>query len=127
MSRFYDALIEQDYRVFLDIKSIGPGLRWETAIQSSLEDAVEHGFVLLLLSPDYLCSVHCEKEREMALRILGSRTPSNIVPVIVRDPDYVNRQLPTDLHNLPCIDTTKGSVVQNITALLHDLKSRPMI
>lgn len=125
--QIYDALIEQDYRVFLDINSIAAGSRWGTAIQSSLEDAVEHGFVLLLLSPDYLCSPTCENEREMALKILGSRTTSNIVPVIVRDPDYVYHHLPANLHNLECIDTTKGSIVQNITALLHHLKNRPMI
>jgi hypothetical protein len=124
--QIYDALIEQDYRVFLDMKSITPGACWETVIPSSLEDAVEHGFVLLLLSPDYLCSAYCEREREMAFKILGSRTTSNIVPVIVRDPDYVYHQLPADLNDLQCIDTTKGSIVQNVSALLRHLKSRPM-
>jgi TIR domain len=98
--QIYDALTEQDYRVFLDFNSIPPGLRWQTEVQSSLEDAVEHGFALLLLSPDYLCTAYCEKEREMALKSLGSRATSNIVPVIVRDPDYVYHRLPANLHNL---------------------------
>jgi proteasome beta subunit len=43
--------------------------------------------VLLLLSPEYLTSAWCEMEREWALKTLGSRPLSNIVPVIVRDPD----------------------------------------
>ena len=91
-----------------------------------LEEALEHGFVLLLLSYDYLTNIWCKKERELAFKILASR-PSNIVPVIVRDADYVKRQLPMHLppnlpHGLVMIDITEA----DIPSLLHLLKTRPM-
>jgi len=124
--RIYDALIEQDYRVFLPRRSLTPGMDFQKAIHVALEDAVEQGFVLLLLSPGYLTSKWCEAERRWALETLGSRPVSNIVPVIVDQPDYVYRHLPADLRNLHCIGPTKGSIVQDIAALLHDLKSRQM-
>jgi TIR domain len=124
--QIYDALVEQDYRAFLDTASLTAGSDWQKTIQAALEDALEHGFVLLLLSPEYLTSAWCQEEREWALNALGSRPVSNIVPVIVRDPVSVYRQLPADLRKLQCIDTTKGSIVQNISMLLRDLKSRAM-
>jgi hypothetical protein len=124
--QIYDALVEQDYRAFLDIRSLTAGINWQTAVQSAIEDAAEHGFVLLLLSPEYLTSRACENERLLAFEAVRSKRKSNIVPVIVRDPNGVYRQLPPDLQALQCEDMTKGSIAQNITALLHHLKSRPM-
>jgi hypothetical protein len=124
--QIYDALVEQDYLAFLDVSAAAGFDDWLTTAQTALEDATERGFVLLLLSPDYLTSEWCKLEREWALKALGERPVSNIVPVIVRDPPSVYSQLPADLQNLQCIDTTKGSIVQNITALLHHLKTRPM-
>lgn len=125
-TQIYDALIEQDYRAFLDVKSLTAGMDWQTVMQAALDDALEQGFVLLLLSPEYLTNALCKEQREWALKILRLRPVSNIVPVIVRDPDSVYDQLPSDLRNLQCIDMTKGSFTQDITALLHHLKSRPM-
>jgi hypothetical protein len=126
-TQIYDALVEQDYRVFFDRRSLSPSMDWSRAVVTALEDAVAHGFVLLLLSPEYLTSAWCEKEREWALNALGSKPKSNIVPIIVRDPETVYNSLPADLRNIQCIDTTKGPIVQTVTALLHQLKSRPMI
>jgi hypothetical protein len=124
--QIYDALIAEDYRAFLDIRSISAGVVWEDTIHAALEDALQHGFVLLLLSPDYLSSDACRRERERALTILGSRPLSNLVPVIVRDPTAVYALLPPDLSQLQCADVTKGSIVQNILELLRHLKERPM-
>jgi hypothetical protein len=124
-SLIYDALLEQDYSVFFDRKSLqAPG--WEHATHNALEDAVKTGFVLLLLSPDYLTSKWCKAERESAFEMLGSKPISNVVPVIVRDPATVFLQLPPDLRELQCVDVTQGSAAENVTRLLRDLKSRPM-
>jgi hypothetical protein len=125
-NQIYHALVEQDYRAFAYIQSLKAGMEWRSTIQAGLEDALEHGFVLLLLSPDYLTNIFCKKEREFALKTLGSTPRCNIVPVVVRDPDSVYRQLPLDLSHLQCPDMTKGSIARNITALIRDLKSRPM-
>lgn len=124
--QIYDALVEQDYLAFLDVTAAAGFDDWLTAAQTALEDAAERGFVLLLLSPDYLTSEWCKWEREWALKALGERPVSNIVPVIVRDPQSVYSQLPADLQNLQCIDLTKESIGQDVAALLHDLKSRQM-
>ena len=62
--QIYDALVEQDYRAFLDTASLTAGSDWQKTIQAALEDALEHGFVLLLLSPEYLTSAWCQEERE---------------------------------------------------------------
>jgi hypothetical protein len=125
-NRIYDALLEQDYRIFFDRKSLAAGENWQNAIHNALEDAVRNGFVLLLLSPDYLTSAWCKAEREAAFEMLGSKPVSNIVPVIVRDPEAVVLQLPPDLRDLQCIDVSQGSVAENVARLLRDLKSRPM-
>jgi hypothetical protein len=125
VQQIHDALVEQDYRVFFD-QLLTAGVDFRAKLQFELENAVEHGFVLLLLSPEYLTSPWCAKERQAVFDILGSRPVSNIVPVIVRDPKTVYAKLPPDLQNLQCHDMTKGPVVRNIMALMRDLKTRPM-
>jgi hypothetical protein len=124
--QIHEALVAQDYRIPLGGDTFDPLPDWQAQVQSSLNDALDHGFVLVLLSPEYLTSPNCKLEREWALDILASRPVSNIVPVIIHDPEAVYRHLPGDLRNLQCIDVTKGSIAQNVAALLSSLKSRPM-
>jgi hypothetical protein len=120
-------LTAEDFRVLDELTSIGSGgFNIMQQVRSEIEDALDHGFVLLLLSPEYLNSVSCQKEREEAFAILGTRPLSNIVPVIVRDPQTVYRQLPANLSHLQCLDVSRGGVAQNVAALLHHLKTTPM-
>jgi hypothetical protein len=125
-NQIYDALLEQDYSVFFDRKSLKAFESWEHATHNALEDAVKNGFVLLLLSPDYLTSPGRKAERESAFEMLGSKLISNVVPVIVRDPAAVFLRLPPDLRELQCVDVTRGSAAENVARLLRDLKSRRM-
>jgi hypothetical protein len=118
-----ELLTAEDFRVLN--KQLTSGLFLQH-LDSVIHQALEHGFVLLLLSPEYLNSDWCRIERDAAFDILRARPLSNIVPVIVRDPDAVYRQLPANLRNLQCIDVSKGTVAQNVAGLLHDLKTRPM-
>jgi hypothetical protein len=125
--QIHDALVGEDYRAFMDIASLPRDTRWEGPLHTALDEALRHGFVLLLLSPDYLASEYCERERKQAFALLASRPWSNLVPVIVREPAAVQAQLPPDLRYLQCIDVTKGSVVENVMGLLDHLKERPMV
>jgi hypothetical protein len=132
-------LVRQDYRVFFDRESIKPGMIWERAILTGIEDAVERGFVFLLLSPEYLTSQGCARERTHAFKILGSKPLNNIVPIIVKDQALVMRQLPSELQDIKCVNLTDGPIgpaagdLHNkidlhykIDALLYDLKKRPV-
>jgi hypothetical protein len=100
---------------------------------------VERGFVFLLLSPEYLTSQGCARERTHAFKILGSKPLNNIVPIIVKDQALVMRQLPSELQDIKCVNLTDGPIgpaagdLHNkidlhykIDALLYDLKKRPV-
>ena len=122
-----DALVEHDYRVHLDIKSLRANQLWQAVEKAALHDALEHGFVLLLLSPDYLTrrEEHVGLYAGLVVSELGLKQRSNLVPLIVSDPDEVYERVPA-LRNLPCLDMTKGQFAENIMALVHHLKARPM-
>lgn len=124
--QIYHALSKQDYRVFFDVESIDPGMHWAGTITSALEDAMDRGFVLLLLSNDYLTSLWCAHERSYAFEVLGSR-PNNIVPVIIKDRAQVVAGLPADLQRIQYVDFTAGDLRANIDMLLADLKTRRMV
>jgi hypothetical protein len=131
--RIYRALVRQDYRAFFDAESVTLGMDWRETINKAIEHAVELGFVLLLLSPDYLNSGECAHERQYAFQILGARKKSNIVPIIIRDGALVRSRLPDDLRDIPYQDFEKtwaGPSVfldKKIDVLLRDLKTRPII
>jgi hypothetical protein len=106
---------------------------WERAIWTGIEDAVERGFVLLLLSPEYLRSPYCARERTYAFEALGSKQLNNIVPIIVKDQALVMRQLPAELQDIKCVNLTDGPIgpatgdlSHKINVLLSDLKKRPV-
>jgi hypothetical protein len=117
-------LTAEDFRVLDKLPLSGLGFLQQ--LDNVLDQALDHGFVLLLLSPEYLNSPWCKEERDAAFAILGARSLSNIVPVIIRDPQTVYRQLPADLQHIQCIDVSQGAVAQNVAALLHHLKTTPM-
>jgi hypothetical protein len=132
--RIYQALVGQDYRAFLDIASIKGNENWLDAIRKGIDEAVEQGFVLLLLSPDYLRSDICEIERNYAFRALNSDSRSNIIPIIVRDRALVTSLLPDELKPIQCRDFTDGQagyardahLSAKIEELLAELKTRPV-
>lgn len=119
-------LSKQDYRVFFDVRSLTAGADWTSTITSAIEDAVERGFVLLLLSPDYLTNTWCAHERSYAFEVLGSR-PNNIIPVIIKDYARVIASLPADLQTIQCADLSAGDPTTNIRILLADLKTRTIV
>lgn len=121
-----EELAKTDYRVFFDITSLQLGQNWAATISSAIDDAVNNGFVLLLLSPDALTSEFCKNEVDYALHKSKKSQVSNIVPVIVRDAEAVFSMLPDDLAQLYCFDLTAGNVPDRIHQLIADLKSREM-
>jgi TIR domain len=84
------ALRTADYRVFVDIDSIRIGASWKEQIVEALDEAMDNGYLVVLLSPDAVASTSASKsiawEVEYAMRRrdeLGK--PLYMVPVIVRD------------------------------------------
>ena len=131
--QIYRELARQDYRVFFDEQSLKLGDEWEKTITTSIEDAVERGFVLMLLSPAYLTSKWCARERAYAFELLGSKPLNNIVPIIVKDEALVKSHLPTELRDIQCVNLTDGpigpptrDIYQKIHMLLALLKKRPI-
>jgi hypothetical protein len=120
---FFRELAKQDYRTSETTFALSADLG---ALASVIEEAVQHGFVLLLLSPDYLTSQWCAYERSSAFKVLGSKLGKNVIPVIIKDPASVYAGIPSDLMHVQCWDVTEGDVLTNIKGLLADLKTRVM-
>src|ERR1700722_7946284 len=78
-------LAAEDFRVLNGLPSPQLNVDLAQQIHNALDQALDRGFVLLLLSPEYLTSTWCKYERDAAFAILGARPLSNIVPVIIRD------------------------------------------
>jgi hypothetical protein len=131
--QIYRELATQDYRVFFDEQSLSAGADWVQTITTSIEEAVERGFVLLLLSPAYLASEQCARERAYAFKLLRSMPLNNIVPIIVKDDALIKSQLPIELRDIQCFNLTDGpigpparDIHQKIDLLLSFLKTRPV-
>ena len=54
--RMYDSLIKHDYSVWIDVDQIPAGSNWMQVVTSAIDRAVARGFVLLLLSPNFVQS-----------------------------------------------------------------------
>jgi len=131
--QIYLQLARQDYRVFFDEQSLDAGAHFVQAITTSIEEAVERGFVLLLLSPAYLASAWCARERAYAFELLRLKPLNNIVPIVVKDDALVKSQLPVELRDIQCVNLTDGPIGppaldphQKIDMLLSFLKTRPV-
>ena len=123
--RIGTALTRADFRVFQDIAAI-PGGDFQAAIQSTLDESLANGFVLLLLSANSLASQFCRAETEYALRRAQASERSNVVPVLIKDGSRVLRTLPAELAAVQCFDLTSGDFEHRMAELIRILKTRQM-
>jgi hypothetical protein len=123
------ALREHDFRVFDESLEMRPEASTLEAIARGIEEAVQDGFFLLLLSPNALDSIQVEFQ----VRHAFGRGPSgrNIIPVIVHDPvstlDSLSRKgLSYLFDRIYFFDLTAGDPADRIAELITSLKTREM-
>jgi len=129
--RIGEALVKQDYSVWLDIEALAPGSNWEQEITSAIDRAVERGFVLVLLSTDSVQSEFVMHELRYALdKSTRAAHGANIVPIMLNDPRVIQRAMPPSLQlmlgGIQWFDFSQGDLDTNITKLVAHMKIRPM-
>ena len=128
--RVQRVLLQNDYRVWIDVISVGNSEGdFVSVIQSAIDDAIERGFVLLMLSEASLKSQFCRQEALYALEKAASQR-SNVVPVVVSNLRAIMESLPPSLEfrlsRLQWYDLSNGPLEANITELIKNLKTREM-
>ena len=119
---------EHDYRVFIDIEDIKPGDDWSSIISRTIDEAVENGYFLLLMSQNAFLSKFWQYKNLYALNKVQSSRVSNIIPIIIRDKNEVLSQLSKypGLSEIQYFDLTIGSLDDRISQLIANLKTREM-
>lgn len=118
-AQIVNSLLDHDYGVFFDRYSLGGGESWKDTIDNAMEEVANNGHLLILLSPDSI------KELKVAL---DNYEISNIIPIIVRNPEYVYTELSIlfEEYNLMSrvqwADFTKGTLENNIAQLISVLE-----
>lgn len=118
----------EDYRVFEPNLDISAGSDWREEIYSNLDQAIQDGFVFILLSPASLSSEYVKEEvRYALLQGMGSGR-GNIIPIIIKNRRtvYANLHAISDLYSIQMDDFTEGDFDENLTNLITVLKSREM-
>lgn len=119
------ALTRADFRVFQDI-DVKSGADFQSAIQSALDESLDNGYVLLLLSLNALTSQFFKVEIEYALGRAQASQRSNVVPVFVKDSGRLLATLPLPLGRVQCFDLTMGVFEDRMAELIGILKTRQM-
>jgi hypothetical protein len=122
--RIGDALKKHDYSVWIDTEQLSPGMDWRLEIEAAIADAVQEGFVLLLLNEESLQSQLCQRETLYILKRAAASRRSNVVPVIVSQFDRSG--LPPELQDIQYFDLTTGQFEERVETLIWSLKTREM-
>jgi hypothetical protein len=118
----------RDYRVLLEFDTLEPGCGWADQIRTGIDEAIEKGFVLVLLSPEALAAESVVTEAGYALeRYIESGRPG-IVPIIVSQPEQTLALLESSsplqqVARMHCLDFTEGALAENIATLIRTLAS----
>ncbi len=127
--RIQEALVRKDYWVWCD-QTMPAGANFSQELQKRLDPAIERGFVLFLLSPNYWESGWCMDELRYALSKGDGSGRANIIPILLGGPQMSQNQLPISLElslaGIQLVDFSCGDFDGNISALVDDLKSRDM-
>lgn len=85
------ALIQRNVPAWLDVKDLRPGVDWEQQLESAIDTA---SHLVLVASPDSLCSPHVAAEWKRAL--------ARGIPVVVAD--LRGNKAPPELAEMPCVN-----------------------
>jgi len=123
-NRIINYLIKADYSVWQP-EDIGTDMFLSDILNQGIEDAVQNGFMLLLLSESYIQSRWCRYDAITALNYAASYKRSNIIPVkISQIVDW--GALPREFREFYCFDLTLGSFNERMDELIRALKTREM-
>lgn len=115
------ALRANDYRVSSDFQSLNPGQLWRQALTDALDEAMDDGYLLLLLSPETFETKGVRLEVDYALRSRATRGLSaNVVPIIAAERERTLSLLgswPSVSAALSPLDFTTGEFSDNFAAL----------
>lgn len=127
--RLRDSLAECDYTVWSD-QEMPPGVDFAQEIKDRLDPAIERGFVLFLLSPNFGASRFCMNELHYAMNKGYGSGRANLVPVLLPGTAGDLHELPNDLQlalaGIQVCDFTQGEFDANVAALVDDLRNREM-
>ena len=125
--RIRNALKHHDYSFWIDAE-VAPEDSFQNQIGQAIDDALERGFVLLLLSPSMIKSEWCRAEVEYAFSLMNRNPRSNIIPVIVEPvpADAYPSAIQLQFGVLQHFDLTTGDFDQRIETLIRSLKTREM-
>lgn len=113
------------------------GIEWDidfenvqASIQRHIDDALAHGFVVLLLSARSAKKEFVRAEIEYALAKAAADRSGLIVPVLFGDPEEVlagfSRRTQTQLRSIGWLTFDEADVQAAAAKLVADLKSRPI-
>ena len=103
-----EALHAAEYRVWSE-DSLTPGLRWQEQIEGGISEAIHHGFVILLITPEALASTWVSHEMDLALA-LATKDPKakrRIVPVLLRSGPAVFGDMRPDVRSIEFLDVSE--------------------
>ncbi|MGH9970766.1 MAG: toll/interleukin-1 receptor domain-containing protein [Pyrinomonadaceae bacterium] len=128
--RLRNFLINNDYNVWIETALV-PGSNWQQEIVRAIDEAVERGFVLVLLSPSSVRSQWVKYEIEYSLNKASKATHgANIIPIMIEDPQLthgaMSQALQLLLPGIQWFDFSKGSFDANMENLISHMKSRAM-
>lgn len=124
--QFRDYFIAKDYSVWISTDpELHAGPNWDLEIEEAIDEALLHGFVLLLLSEAFIReNQFCRLEMIYALK--KAITYDNIIPIFINN--FNISALPPDIFPPGCyiqyFDFTKGQIAENLYQLERNLRTR---
>jgi hypothetical protein len=89
-----EGLRSHDYRVLTDLE-LRPGDSWQSRLEEMINEALQHGFVLVVLSPAALQSEFVLNETMYALARFQREGRSGVIPLVIGDSGAVAATIQT--------------------------------
>jgi len=97
---------------------------FHAVVTKAIDDAIERGFVLVLMSPVSLASRWVKNETEYALGLAARSQRSNVIPVVIQP--FPPDALPPQRANIQWFNLTTGPFEERVEELIRSLKTREM-
>jgi len=115
-------LERRDFSVFLDIVDLSGGDNWERKISDSLHEAARSGFLLVILTQNWLASKGANYDVKAFLE--QSHQSGNIVPVLMEErPTF---PIPQIFRQTRIFIVREKALEEDMTWLIRHLKTVPM-
>lgn len=128
--RIRRALLNHEFSVRSQEEFGASSETFQALVTRRIDEAIEHGFVLLLLSETSLKSQYCRQEALYALEKAAASRSSNVVPVVISNFQAITESLPPSLMftlgGIQWLDLSTGPVEDRIAELIKNLKTRVM-